>query len=257
MNPQNRRRLLKGLATVAFGPGLLAGGTLSAAQPGPSKRSVRYEELSASELAARLKETSIVYFPLGTVEFHGPHLPLGMDAMHIHEFYLRAAERTGGVVLPPTYWSPAGHTGWTGSLLISDETSRALVLDVLGLLAKQEVRLVVVGSGHFPTRQEPLLAKFAKELMKEYPKTRVLVLGPWTAHPTDPQADHAGKKETSLMMLLHPEFVHLERLKRPEDFKGIARNAVDGSREYGREYFQASLENFIKRVQEALAQLPP
>ena len=42
---------------------------------------VRYQNLTPEEFRARLRERPIAYLPLGTLEWHGEHLPLGADAL--------------------------------------------------------------------------------------------------------------------------------------------------------------------------------
>ncbi len=215
----------------------------------------KFEELTADRLTEVLNETSLVYVPIGTLEFHGVHLPLGMDTIHAYEFCLRAAEQTGGVVLPPSYWGALGHEGWTGSLLIRDETFRALVRDIFELLADQGVRLVVATTGHWPARQGVTIAELAKRAMKSRPECRILALDPFTTNPDDPEADHGGMKETSLMLSIRPDLVHMEKLSAGEEvFKGVGSNCVDGTAEYGLNYFNRSLENYIRQIKEALAE---
>jgi len=245
-------------------PGLLGLGcavapTLVKAQETPpeGKRtsSQRWEELSATDLVKALEQTSLVYVPIGTLEFHGAHLPLGTDAIHSYEFCLAAAKRTGGVVLPATHWSPHGHEGWAGSLLVREETFRALLTDVFTLLCEQGVNFIVACTGHYPAKQEPAIRKIADDVAQRFPETRFLVLGPW-CHPTDPSADHGGKKETALMLALRPALVHMERLSGPDAMRGISASAVDGTAEYGRDYFSAEVENFVSRVNEARQTTP-
>ena len=175
-------------------------------------RTHKFEELTAPELTTVLEQTSLVYVPVGSLEFHGPHLPLGMDTIHVYEFCLRAAEQTGGVVLPPTYWNANGHRGWTGSLLVRERTFRAIIRDIFELLFEQGAKLIVASTGHWPTKQGVTIANLAREFMRKHPQTKVLVLDPFGCHPTDPKADHAGKKETSLMLTLRPELVHMDTL---------------------------------------------
>lgn len=219
-------------------------------------RTCKYEELSAPEFQQAMAETSLVYFTVGSMEFHGRQLPLGMDTIHVHEFCLQAAARTGGVVLPPTYWGACGHEGWPGSLLIRERTLRALVRDVLALLADQGVKLVVVSTGHYPSRQGVTMTELAREAMKKRPETRVLALDPFTAHPENVPCDHAGKVETSLMLALRPELVHMRELEGGEEaFAGIARDAVEATPEYGSKYFNASLDNYVRIVNETVSQL--
>ena len=64
---------------------------------------VRYERLHPAELRAELERAPLAYVPVGTLEFHGEHLPFGVDSFEAHALCVRAAERSGGVVLPPVY----------------------------------------------------------------------------------------------------------------------------------------------------------
>ena len=66
----------------------------------------RYERLHPAELRAVLERAPIAFVPVGTLEFHGEHLPFGVDSFEAHALCLRTAERCGGVVLPPST-SPA------------------------------------------------------------------------------------------------------------------------------------------------------
>jgi creatinine amidohydrolase len=67
---------------------------------------LQYLELTPTEFRARLARAPIAYLPLGTLEWHGEHLPLGADAIQSHGFFLRLAAAAGGVVLPPLFLGP-------------------------------------------------------------------------------------------------------------------------------------------------------
>ncbi|MBM3889025.1 MAG: creatininase family protein [Verrucomicrobia bacterium] len=252
--PIGRRNLLL-TATRALGLGAVFGAVGSRAEGAPLAEipsAHKWDEMSASDLQAALERKSLVYVPIGTLEFHGPHLPLATDAIHAYEFCLAAAARTGGVVLPPSHWSPHGHEKWAGSILVREETFRALMTDVFTRLAEQDVKWVVACTGHFPSKQEPAIRTIAATVMERFPKTRIIVLGPW-CHPTDPSADHGGKKETDLMLALRPKLVHMERLKDPDAFRGIGKSAVEGTARSGREHFDAEVENFVGLLAKTMA----
>ena len=63
-------------------------------------KKVLYEELLPEECVQRIKEMPVAYLPLGTLEWHGPHMPLGADGIQSKELFIRVAEKVGGVVLP-------------------------------------------------------------------------------------------------------------------------------------------------------------
>ena len=66
-----------------------------------------YEFARPNHLEKVLHESPIVFLPVGCVEYHGPHLPLGVDMLTAEAFCHRTAHETGGLVLPP-FWLASG-----------------------------------------------------------------------------------------------------------------------------------------------------
>ena len=60
----------------------------------------RYEELRPDELAELVQRTPVAFWPLGLIEHHGWHLPVGYDGLKAEQLCRRIATRTGGVILP-------------------------------------------------------------------------------------------------------------------------------------------------------------
>ena len=75
-------------------------------------KKVLYEELLPEEYVQRIKEMPVAYLPLGTLEWHGPHMPLGADGIQSKELFVRVAEKIGGVVLPMLFMGP--YILWNG-----------------------------------------------------------------------------------------------------------------------------------------------
>ena len=67
---------------------------------------VLYQELTPSEFLQRLSDAPVAYLPLGTLEFHGDHLPLGSDAIQPLSFFSELAAEIGGIVMPPLFLGP-------------------------------------------------------------------------------------------------------------------------------------------------------
>ena len=67
---------------------------------------VNYEELTPSEFRVRLADAPIAYLPLGTLEWHGEHLPLGSDGIQSTGFFSELARKVGGIVLPMLFLGP-------------------------------------------------------------------------------------------------------------------------------------------------------
>src|SRR3972149_4872329 len=70
---------------------------------------VRYEESRPADLRNMISKAPVAYVPIGALEWHGEHGPLGLDGIKAHALCELAAERTGGVVFPTVFWG-AFHT---------------------------------------------------------------------------------------------------------------------------------------------------
>ena len=215
----------------------------------------RYEELRPDQLRAAQEEASLVYVPIGSLEYHGWHLPVGFDAMHAHALCLMAAEETGGVVLPPTFWGTRGHEGFRGSLLLREETIAALAHDILDQLASQGYRLVVVFTGHWPEVQGGLLRRVAEEFMLNHSEVRIIVLDPFNTHPSDRPVEHAGKIETAVMLHLRPDLVDMGALADPAALEAISADCVEATEEFGRQRTAEVLEALVATAQGCLGRL--
>src|SRR5690349_2218451 len=64
---------------------------------------VRYELMTPGEIIAARERCPVVYLPLGPMEWHGPHLPLGTDALVAQHLALRVAAVAGGLVMPALF----------------------------------------------------------------------------------------------------------------------------------------------------------
>ena len=112
---------------------------------------MRYEELSQLQVDALDRAKTVLVIPLGSVEQHGHHLPLGTDTMLAHALALSAAERMSGrvVVLPPPWYGfSAHHMRFPGSITLSHKTMMAMVEDVVASLARHGFTRIILLNGH-------------------------------------------------------------------------------------------------------------
>jgi len=134
---------------------------------------VFYEELRPDEFLERLRRCPIAYLPLGTLEWHGRHLPLGADGLQARGVFELLARRVGGVVMPMLFLGPdSAHVGQDGKTYvgmdifsfedghpqqlagsayhIGEDLFKALLDTILHNLARAGFQ-VVVGHGHWPS----------------------------------------------------------------------------------------------------------
>jgi creatinine amidohydrolase len=111
---------------------------------------MRWEELSSPDVAALDRERTVVMLPLGSVEQHGSHLPLGTDTILANAVSLAAAERVGDAfVLPPPWFGfSAHHMRFPGSVTLRSKTLIALAEDIVGSLVQHGFRRILIVNGH-------------------------------------------------------------------------------------------------------------
>ncbi len=61
---------------------------------------VRYHMLRPAQIVERRKECPVAYIPIGTLEWHGTHNPLGADTLQAEGIAESAARKGGGLVFP-------------------------------------------------------------------------------------------------------------------------------------------------------------
>ena len=67
-------------------------------------REVRYERLRPTQIRQTREDFPALYLPIGTIEWHGLHNPVGLDTLKAHALAIRCAETGGGLVFPPLWF---------------------------------------------------------------------------------------------------------------------------------------------------------
>ena len=187
-------------------------------------------ELTYQDVATTLTATSILCLPLGSMEQHGPHLPLGTDAM-INEGVLaralsRAAADSPVVVLPMLSIGASGeHRDFGGTLSLAARTLLDLVTEVAEGVARAGLRKLVLFNSH--GGQPQALEMVAQDLRTRHAMI-VVVANAWrmmdraaVLPPAEREAGlHGGGFETALMLHLRPDLVRRDKIR---DFPSKAR----------------------------------
>lgn len=183
----------------------------------------RAELLTPEELDTKLAQQSVAYVPLGTLEFHGPHLPIGLDALTAHGVCTAAAAHSGGIVLPPVYQGFGGghgHYPWTIMMGNGDGIATHLKA-TLTRLEEFGVRRAVIFSGHFAPEQLEMIDAVASEWNGEGRSqltASATAVNRCESAPLSP--DHAGAFESTLLAGISPELVHVDRLPDANEHPG-------------------------------------
>jgi creatinine amidohydrolase len=174
--------------------------------------------MTMPEFAATLAQTTTVIVPFGSLEEHGPHLPLSTDTWHAQEVARRAAARYPMLVAPPVHYGLCRSTSeHPGTISISGSTLKALTLDLGRELYRQGCRQLILLTGHAGGTHMAALLEAGEQLLRELPDSKVAVVNvldllrealkeaPGLVQ--TPGDAHAGEVETAIMLAIRPESV--------------------------------------------------
>ena len=170
------------------------------------------------EFESLREETKTVILPVGSLEEHGPHLPLGTDAFHALEVARRLGREHPVVVAPPLFYGVCRSTReHPGTVSLRGDTLRALVLDLGREFYRQGFRNLVIISGHAGGTHMAALLEAGETLLAGLPEIRVAVVNvldllrevlTQNPHLVRTKGDaHAGEVETALMLAAYPHLV--------------------------------------------------
>jgi creatinine amidohydrolase len=173
------------------------------------------EAMTMTEFQENLERSRTALVPVGSVEEHGVHLPLGTDTIHAFEVCRVAAARTGAVVAPPIYYGVCRSTSQhPGTLGLSGDTLRALIRDIGLALYQQGLRNLIFLSGHAGGTHTAAMVEAGEQLLERLPEVRVAALNildlgarGWEPLIETRGDSHAGELETSVIMALRPSWV--------------------------------------------------
>jgi len=244
---------------------------------------VLYAELTPQEFRERIAAAPIAYLPLGTLEWHGEHLPIGSDGLQSYGFFIELAREVGGIVLPMLFLGPdrmqkvdgkelygmdlcrgmsedkrypdqqlAGSAYW-----VPEETFRTIIEATLKQLKRAGFK-IVVGHGHGPSTG--FFRKNAKQWKEKFGLETFVCWGSeYDGQGLGIMVDHAAMNETSLVMALRPELVQMYRLPKVDEGWPVGVGGRDprvhASADVGRKAIKLQKERMGKILREALENL--
>ena len=179
---------------------------------------VYWNDRTWSEIKQKLPE--VVLLPIGSVEAHGPHLPLATDSIISDELARRAAAELENrsvhtLILPLLHYVVTDFSkDFAGTISIRKSTFRSLLQDICDSLACQGIRTLCIVNSHL----EPEHIGAIHEFCNNYERMTVLfpdkTKKPWASLLTEEfkkGACHAGSYETSLVLASREDLVREER----------------------------------------------
>ena len=188
----------------------------------PQDLPARWDELTASDWPKAIERSAATcILPIGILEKHGPHAPIGSDLIHVREWAARATQREYAVVFPDYFYGQiyeARHQPGTFAL------PPRLVLEMLestcAEIGRNGFKKIVIVNGHGGNPN--LLRYFIQSQLGQRHDYVVYFFDPAPdpavdeqvkkLRKSDPAGDqHAGERETSTLLYLRPDLVQMDR----------------------------------------------
>jgi len=253
--------------------------TVASAQNPPC----RWDELTASDWPRALEKSSrTCILPIGILEKHGPHAPIGSDLIQVREWAARATKKEYAVVFPDYFYGQINEARHEpGAFALPEKIVWELLESTCDEIARNGFNKIVIVNVHggnpeflryfiqtrLEKRHDYAVYYFQPELDSTYRA------GYAKLHKSDPATDgHAGERETSVLLYMRPELVKMDsaaiesganqqRLSVPGVYTAIwwyasypnhyAGEGAKATRELGKfvtDYMVGSLEKAIKTV---------
>ena len=242
---------------------------------------VRYQLLRPADIVERREACPVVYIPVGVLEWHGLHNPVGADTLQAEHLAVLCAKLGGGLVFPPLYYGESrleslmesnaadrdeiaklmrlDPDNFTPSRFIYNETEQfenyqKLLAHILNQAETLGFEVGVLVAGHYPLIDHARAAALLHN--KRRRKTGNMLA--WATvdylHLSDKYkcaGDHAGGWETSHCMAIDPSLVDLSVLKpKGEKLAGAygLMEPQDSSVEFGKKTFDEAAQIIVKET---------
>lgn len=247
---------------------------------------VRYQMLRPAEIVARRKAAPVAWVPLGTLEWHGVHNPLGSDTLQAEGIATIAARKGGGLVMPPVYFGDVRVQGEIIETLpehrndkIADAMELPLsnfdaekfpftkeeqaahyhhhLLHILYEAQSMGFRACVLTAGHYPLIKPARAAADAFNARGNPMKAWAFVDYEQLETRYENAGDHAAYWETSHMLCLYPDRVDVGLLpEKGEPLLGIVPNKghlpQDADAAFGYRIMEEAADIALAKVRELL-----
>lgn len=145
------------------------------------------------------KKKQVAVIPVGSIEQHGPHLPISTDSDIVTEVAKKISEKKGYFLLPTLNYGVSFEHAPFFNLSIRESTLRTILTDLCTSLLSNNIKTVFIINGHHGNLKpiqnlDVKLKKISKNKLKVFP------LSYW--HFMEREFDHAGFVETSLMLAI-------------------------------------------------------
>jgi creatinine amidohydrolase len=184
----------------------------------------RWDELTASDWPKALERSSrTCILPIGILEKHGPHAPIGSDLIHVREWAARAAKKEYAVVFPDYYYGQINEARHQpGTFALPNHLVLELLDSTCSEIARNGFNKIVIINGHGGNPN--LINYFIQSQLERRRDYAVFFFQPTRDSALTAKIDkvrksnaatdqHAGEGETSTLLYLRPDLVKMDSAK--------------------------------------------
>ncbi|SDW40571.1 creatinine amidohydrolase [Hydrobacter penzbergensis] len=181
----------------------------------------RWDELTASDWPRAIEQSArTCILPIGILEKHGPHVPIGSDLIKVREWAARATQKEYAVVFPDYFYGQINEARQQpGTFALPERVVWDMIEATCDEIARNGFNKIVIINGH--GGNPDFLRYFIQTRLEKRRNYAVFFFQPSSdsafstqmakLHQSDPKNDaHAGERETSELLYLRPDLVKMD-----------------------------------------------
>lgn len=188
-------------------------------EPGTHDLTVKWEELTSPDFITAVERSAkTCVIPLGILEKHGPHMPLGTDLIDVRKIATMAAEEEFTIIFPPFYFGQIYEAmQQPGTVAYSPHTVLTVLQETCDEIHRNGIEKIILVSGHGGNNS--LLPYFCQMQLEKQKDYAVYLFRPEDSEDFQDRLNkmkktdwdgHAGETETSMMLANRPDLVKLD-----------------------------------------------
>ena len=164
------------------------------------------------------KKKQIAIIPVGSIEQHGPHLPISTDSDIVTEIASKFSDKVKGILLPTISYGISDEHFPFFNLSIKKSTLSKILEDICESLIKNGISKIIIINGHYGNLDS--LRSFER---KQKTRRKIEIFSYWKY--MDREFDHAGNVETSIMLAISKN-VDMRKVKKGFQTDGMSKQEI-------------------------------
>jgi len=163
------------------------------------------------------RKKQIAIIPIGSIEQHGPHLPISTDSDIVTEISFRLSEKINGLLLPTISYGISNEHFPFFNLSIKKSTLSRVLEDLCESLIKNGISRILIINGHYGNLDS------LKTFERKNKRKKIKVFSYWKH--MSREFDHAGNIETSIMLAISKN-VNMKKAKKGFQTEGMSKQEI-------------------------------